>query len=87
MVAAAREPEVPERGGREWCALGAASSISETAYALGIAVLGSIHMAAYRAHFDARSAITTAMQTTASIAAILMAAAAVAGLESDPFAA
>lgn len=92
---------------------GAASSIAETAYelggALGIAVLGSIHLANYRAHLDppggtdpadiahaqrslasalaevnnpeliahAQSAFTTAMQTTAFIAAVVMAAAAV----------
>lgn len=92
---------------------GGASSISETAYelggALGIAVLGSIHLVNYRAHLDppsgtnaadiaqaqrslasalaevnnpeliihAQSAFTTSMQTTASIAAVLMAAAAV----------
>lgn len=92
---------------------GAASSIAETAYelggALGIAVLGSIHLANYRAHLDppagasaddiaraerslasavadgqnaelvahAQDAFTTAMHTTAYIAAALMALAAV----------
>jgi DHA2 family multidrug resistance protein-like MFS transporter len=92
---------------------GAASAISETAYelggALGIAVLGSIHLASYRAHLDppsgtcaaciaqaqrslasavaevddpeliahAQKAFTTAMQTTASLAAVLMATAAI----------
>jgi DHA2 family multidrug resistance protein-like MFS transporter len=92
---------------------GAASSISETAYelggALGIAALGSIHLATYRSHLDrppgtdpadiahaqrsltsalaevhqpeliahAQQAFTTAMQTTAYLAAASMAAAAV----------
>jgi DHA2 family multidrug resistance protein-like MFS transporter len=92
---------------------GAASSIAETAYelggALGIAVLGSIHLANYRAHLDppagvdaadvaqaqrslasamaqvgnselivhAQSAFTTAMQTTAGLAGVLMAVAGV----------
>jgi DHA2 family multidrug resistance protein-like MFS transporter len=92
---------------------GAASSIAEAAYelggALGIAVLGSIHLANYRAHLDppdgtdpadiaqaqrslasalaevnnpeliahAQHAFTTAMQTTALIAAAVMAASAI----------
>ena len=91
---------------------GAASSIAETAYelggALGIAVLGSVHLAMYRSHLDlpagtdpadaaiadeslaasvsavadpvviehARSAFTTAVQTTSVVAAVILAIAA-----------